>query len=385
MSPILKVANREWQRILSTRQLWIMTLVLPIVFALVIILVYETHYLPDVPTVVVDMDHTTSSHKLARLLDQHRYLKVIDHISSLQVAQTYLQERKAYAVIVIPVHFEKDVKSGRQATFKAISYGTNLVIGREIQKSVTETILTMNAGISITKKALRTGSRVHSIKYYPPIKEDIISLYNPYYNYQSFVPPGMILAAWQILFALVIATSFAKELEEKSWHSSIQLAANSKVLLVIGKLIPFLLLSLANWLMLTLLLFPLFHIPFQGSYLMGTCSYLLFTVTVYLFSSGAALLFKDILLSSAACSLTLAGAFAFSGYTYPFWEIPLIPRLFAMIMPTTHYLPLFIQYYMQGSHGIATALRWQHFLIYSFILSIAHIVILTTVNKEKTI
>jgi ABC-2 type transport system permease protein len=367
---IRRIARYQWQQILSIRQLWLMVLVLPLTISLFIGYIYQQNYLRKLPVVLVDLDNSHTSHTVARYLDVHRFLQIKYNLSSLPQARSYMQSRKADALILIPPHFEQDLKSGTQTTIKAYSYGASLVISRELQKSVSEIVTTLNAKLKFNKLAARQQNWEAEKKAFPPLRLETHNLYNPYYNYQWFVPPAIIIAIWQLLLVLSVAIIWSKDYEQGRWQQMLRLANKRISLLWIGRLIPFLIIFAIQWLVLVYAVFPLFNIPFHSPLWQGLPVWLLFVVLVYHYGSTISILSKDSLFSVTVCSLTLAGAFAFSGYTYPIWEIPLIPRLFAYIMPTTHYLPCFQSFYMEGKSVSGNLTCWSHLLIYAAVMII---------------
>ena len=367
---IRNVVRYQWKQILAVRQLWLMVLVLPLTLSLFVCYIYGQGYLRDMPVVLVDMDNSHTSHLTARYLDAHRYLQIKYTTQSIPEAEGYLQSRKANALILIPKHFEKDLKSGRQTTLKAYSYGANLVVGRELQKAVTEIILTIKSKLNSSKLAAKKQNWVNEKKDYPPIRLETHNLYNPYFNYGWFVPPGLIIAIWQLLLVLSVAVVWSMDFEQNKWQEILKLANRKISLMWIGRLIPFLLLFSVQWLILVYAVFPLFGIPVHGAMWQGLLFWMLFVAIVYNYGSTISVMSQDSIFSVTVCSLTLAGAFAFSGYSYPIWEIPLLPRLFAFIMPTTHYLPCFQSFYLQGSSLAGSLTAWSHLLIYAFVMMV---------------
>ncbi len=367
---IRNIALYQWQQILRIRQLWLMLLVLPLTLSFFVCYIYQQNYLRKMPIVVVDMDNSHTSHLVVRYLDTHRYLHIIKTLQSVPEARCYLQTRKANALILIPPHFEKDLKSSKQPTVKAYSYGANLVVSRELQKAVSEIVLTVNAKLNFSRLAAWKNNWENQKHDFPPLRLETHNLYNPYFNYQWFVPPGIIIAIWQLLLVLSVAIIWSMDFEQNKWQNVLNLANRRISLVWIGRLIPFFVIFVIQWLALIYIVFPIFGIPLLGALWQGLLLWMLFVVLVYNYGSTISVLSKDSLFSVTVCSLTLAGAFAFSGYSYPIWEIPLIPRLFAFIMPTTHYLPCFQSFYMQGNSLSGNLTSWAHLIIYTIVMAI---------------
>ncbi|HNX00772.1 MAG TPA: ABC transporter permease [Candidatus Cloacimonadota bacterium] len=351
---IRQIAHQEWGYHHRNAFNWMALYILPIVFALLVSYIYDGHVLMKMPTVIVDQDKSISSLRLSRMLAQHRFIHIMDRTDDISTGYHDLRTRKAYALILIPRDFEKNWKHGDQPVLKAYSYGTNLVVGKSIQKAIVETIGQLSGEVEAGKLMSIRHESIALKKNYPPLALDYHNLYNPSFNYQWFLPPGAIISLFQMLIVMLGATAFCTK---KRNHKE-QQEEGSFFTIYLGKLTPIIVVYTIQGFLLWLILFPLFGIPVRGNLLMGLLLWELFVISCYSIGFAISALIKDSMISTVVSVFIMAPAFAFSGYTYPYWEMPLPHRIFALAMPTTHFLPSFLQFYLQGSSATVMLSRF---------------------------
>lgn len=141
------------------RPMWLLLLISVSLMSLV----YSNGTIIDLPIAVVDMDHTTSSRDLIRSLDTSAKIKVKLYDNSWQAYQD-INERKLFAVIMIPRNFEKRLLSGETITIPAYGDASSRLVNGLIQRdlqTIYQQILTnfntkimLNNGFSPNKLAL---------------------------------------------------------------------------------------------------------------------------------------------------------------------------------------------------------------------------------------
>ena len=348
MKTIFAVARREFALIHSKRFFVFGLYLAPLLISILIFYIFQKPYITDLPTVCVDLDQTKTSRLFTRLLDSHRFIHITHHVGSYQEAKKELQSLEVYAVIYIPSQFEKDLKKGRQPTIRANTFAANLTVGKSLQKAITETITTINTGLQIKKQAIDRKEYEATLSNNPPIQLSNHYLYNPSLNYQWFLPPGTILALFQLLICLMASTMIASEWEQKTWLDLVALGKNP-ISIIIGKALPILIIFGFHSFILLQVLFPLEGIPVLGSLLIGYPLLLLFMFCCFCFGLASSIIMKDSFMATTLSVFFMSPALAFSGYTYPVSAFPSAYQIVALIMPTTHFLPVFTAFYLQNS------------------------------------
>ncbi len=344
---ILKIAARELAYVLGNKiQIWFY-FIIPFLITLLFFGIYSSQYVLNLPTVVVDRDQTPSSHQFIRYLNQHRYIEVISVISDYSQAMDLVKQNKAFVLVYIPEKFEKNYKVSRSSTIKAYSFGTNLLIGRLVQKGVLEAITAMNRERSLLSMENLRQESAYSKSVYPQIEVDFHNLFNPSYNYRWYLPPAVIMVMFQMLMILICATMLTREKEDKSLQTLFSLGNNNIISVLLGKTLILYFTFTIHYLIFYYFGFSIFSIPLNSNVFIGFVNWSLYAFSAIFLGLSISGLISDSLFATEISVFISAPAFAFSGYTFPYAEMPGLHQIFALIMPSTHYLPLFNQYYLQ--------------------------------------
>ena len=188
-----------------------------------------------------------------------------------------------------------------------------------------------------------------------PIKVHTKPLYNPVYNYQHYLVPGLMTVLFFMLVFFVSTRSVNLEFTEGNWPALIKLARGNPFLIFWAKALAILTLSFSIILLIFGVFFPLFGIPVHAA---------LFKVILWVILATLPNIFLGLALSSIVSKETLAmdiaffynsPAFVFSGFTFPLFGMPLLNSSYAQILPYTHFLTGFIKLYqMDASWQLVT-------------------------------
>jgi ABC-2 type transport system permease protein len=367
MKTIIEIAGKEIKRIQKRPLFLLGAVIAPLILVLLLPGIYSKQVMQKIPTAVMDKDQTHTSRLFIRLLNQHRYIRIEKEGMSLNDLKDDFYKNKIFIVLEIPPDFEKDLKSGKQPTLSVSSFGANLLIGNIAYKAFVETITTLNGLISAKYLAASRGESAYTFSNFPPILIDFHNLYNPTFNYLVFLPPAAIIALFQMVIILLASTLIAGDPEGVKasrkkgagwWH------------ILAGKSLPLSGIMISWGFILVGIIYTVFKIPVksgEGWFILHWVFFVFISIGVGLFIS---LLFSEEMLATEAAVFLTAPAFAFSGYTYPLWELPALHQWFAMLMPSTHFLPLFTQVIIQGS-SVKNQLPFiSHIIVYSLVLII---------------
>jgi len=347
MKTVFAVIIREGKRILHTRlSLWGF-FIIPLLATLLFFGIYYKAYVLHVPTVVVDKDQTATSRQMTRMLNLQRYLKVESTSTDFAQAVRKIHSQKAYILIYLPSGFEKNLIKYNQPTLRSYSFGTNLLIGRLAQKAVVECVTALNKERESAQLEKMRQESVYARHTGTQPELVVHNLFNPGYNYLFYMSPAVTLSLWQMLLLLLMIPMFTKEWE-KDRYSELNKTAEKRVMAVYaGKLFFPTLIMVAQYLIMQYGFFTLFHLPIHGNFWVGLIIMVLFFRSVMNLAVIISNVIRQSLFSTEIGVFLTAPAFAFSGYTFPFYEMPLFHRLFAWLMPSTHVLPVYSLFYLQ--------------------------------------
>ncbi|BDD89261.1 ribosome-associated ATPase/putative transporter RbbA [Desulfofustis limnaeus] len=156
--------------------------------------------------------------------------------------------------------------------------------------------------------------------------------------------PAMVPAVIPILLMLIPAIlSALSVVREKELGSIVNLYVTpvTRLEFLLGKQIPYILMAMVNFLMLTAMAVVLFEVPVKGSFLSLACAALLYVIV----ATSLGLVISTFMRSQVAALfgtavLTILPAVQFSGMIDPVSSLSGIGAAFGRIYPTTHFLTI---------------------------------------------
>ena len=178
------------------------------------------------------------------------------------------------------------------------------------------------------------------------------TLYNPNGERKLYMIPGLIPIILQLQALLLSALAIVKEREQGTMEQLIVTPIRSWELML-GKTIPYLLVSVFNLIALLWLAKLLFNVYVAGSYweLVGL------SVIFIIGSLGMGVLIYNICQSQKhavylALFIILVPAIIISGLLFPRGDMPLFTYLYSELLPITHYLEISRAIIMRGVSGL---------------------------------
>jgi ABC-2 type transport system permease protein len=144
----------------------------------------------------------------------------------------------------------------------------------------------------------------------------------------------------QQVFLLVLALSFAKEFEEKTFSHLLKYTKNTWFLVLV-KSIPYWAIGLALWLPLIWGFFGLFHVEMVSS--LGTFFLIsfLFIMSLTFMGIATSILFRTQLKATEVLMIIAVPSFIISGQTWPLMSMPKVVQGLSNMLPLTHFLEAF--------------------------------------------
>lgn len=303
----------------------------PLLFCLLFGLVYSPNVVKHIPLVVYDQDQTATSRiAVQAFLDSERY-DVIAQVTSQEAVDQYLTNHDAEASLVIPPDFSKNIKLGHSTQLLMEVNATNLMYANTILSTSQEIVQTLSVGIS--QKMLEGVNKLpdQALRLAMPVRFSVRILNNPTLSYSNFVLPGLGANGLQIGIILVASTLLTGEYRRLSLWKNVSSAA-----LVIGKLLPIWLVSIAAFFAYIAYLIQAFAIPFRGdvmSLLMIGGAFTFAIVGVGLFFSAVS---PNEIMAIQSPVLYIMPAFLFSGYSWPVLAMNDFSQTFSALLPLSY-------------------------------------------------
>ncbi len=349
MKAFAKAYVRELKRLLAHRSSRTLLLIIPVITFAFLGFIYQKGALRDIPVAVIDNDKSALSRMIIRFLDASPSLQVTTVLNSDKEPDKILQEGKVYAVYVFPKGFEKPILKGESQKLNVFVNGTNIIHGNIIYAATAHIAMTVTGGALIKKFMEKNISREQAMNIVLPIKVNTKPLFNPVYNYQHYLVPGLMTVLFFMIIFFVSTRAVNLEFAEGTWEELLTIARHNPFVIFWSKALAILTLGFTIILLIFGIFFPLFGIPMAAP----MSRVLLWTVLATLPN-----IFLGLALSSVVLKQTLAmdiaffynsPAFVFSGFTFPVFGMPLLNTIYAQILPYTHFLTGFLKIYQMNA------------------------------------
>ncbi|AFI05889.1 ABC transporter permease [Helicobacter cetorum] len=345
--------------LLQDKFLLVLCFVLPFFLGILGKQIFKQGIPRGLPIVVVDLDKTTTSHKIAFELDATSAIKIKTYVPSLLEAKRFLNSAEVYGALVLPKDLERQIKMGRDIDLPFYYNAEYVLVGKTLKNAFLQTALTLDAK-SLAIKALVRDSNLDSAKAQAmPILIKLHALYNEENNYTQYLLSVMLPCMWLILIAIGML-------------NFIQKTSNMHELLV-GILANVFVFSF--WGVAMVLYFNL--IGMDGNYTHLSLVFLA-VVLMALIMSGFVVLAYSILHNAVevagAIGVYTAPSFAFAGVTYPQNNMEIFGSFWSHCLPISHFMKFFLQeaYYRtdltESIHSLMNLVPFLVFLVLGLLL-----------------
>lgn len=171
-------------------------------------LLYPQPYLGEVvreaPVVVVDQDNSANSRELLRRIDAHDTVRIARSVPDMVAARRALQERRAFAILVIPEFFERDLLAGRSAPVAAYGDASYFLLYNSTMTAITSATRQMGAEIAAARM-VQQGRGAQAAASVQPMTVTLVPLFNPQGGYASYVVPAAVVLILQQTLLMGVA------------------------------------------------------------------------------------------------------------------------------------------------------------------------------------
>lgn len=284
----------------------------------------------QVPTVVVDGDHTPESRRHARRLLADGTLVRWEDRSSVPEGEEALDRDEAAAVVVLPAGLERDLLAERPAEIQVVLDGTD-------PNRATVAAGAVSRYFGETGRALGER-RVHARGGWVP-RVDLVPrvAYNPSLRTPPYIIPGVIAMLLLIVTTVVTAMGMSRE-RETGTLEQVLVTPIRPIYLLLGKMAPFLLIGFLDVALVLGAGATLFEVPLRGDLgvvALAAFLYLMSTLGVGLFISSTSKTQQQSFLSGF---LFIMPAILLSGVMTPIRAMPEWLQLVTLLNPARYFV-----------------------------------------------
>ncbi len=331
MRKLLAVATKEFRQILRDRRSLLILLFIPAFFLL--LYGYALNFdIRNVTLAVQDRDRSMRSRELVSSFVNSGYFSLVGYVDSPKELDRLVDEGRVRAILSVPSGFEHDLLERKPVTVQVIIDGDNANTARTVVGYAQ--ILIGEFGTAQMQALMPPGSRLPA---------SVVSIepriwYNPQLRSTLFLVPGLIAYISMITAVVSTALSVVRE-KERGTMEQVRMAPISPLPYILGKTLPYLVISFVSAVLVILSAMALFDLPMRGSWLLLCGAIALFLVGAQaqgLFISTVAetqqVAFQVALLSSLLPTMML------SGFVFPISSMPTVVQWITHIVPARYFL-----------------------------------------------
>jgi ABC-2 type transport system permease protein len=360
MRKVIAVATKELRQIARDRRTLFILLFVPAFFLL--LYGYALNFdIRNVKIVVQDQDGTARSRELVSAFVNSGYFSLVGYVNSPREIDQLVNEGRARAVLTIPSGFDRDLSLRRPVTVQVIIDGDNANTASTVMGYARTLIGEFSTAqmIAIPMSPLRP---------LPAIAVEPRVWYNPQLRSTLFLVPGLIAYIAMITAVVSTALSVVRE-KERGTMEQVRMAPLSPLPYIIGKTLPYLVISFVSALMIVFSSMLLFEMPMRGSWWLLCAAIGLFLIgaqaqglLISTIADTQQVAFQLALLSSLLPTMIL------SGFIFPIPSMPAVVQAITHIVPARYFVVALRSILLKGADITAF---WQDMLALAIFATVA--------------
>ena len=281
---------------------------------------------------VCDQEKSRESREFADAFVTSGYFDYVAMMGSTAEASSKLNDGDVRLALIIPPDFSHKLLSGESSEVQVLVDGMDANYATTIIGYVQAVSLEYSRNV-ILKNMAKIGKGN-----YIPIDFEARIWYNPELKSAKFLVPGMIGFVLAITAVIATSLSIVKE-KERNTMEQIVVSPISPVELIVGKMIPYALISLVAAALVLTAGYFLFDVAIKGSLVL-----LFFTTLLFIVAALSIGLYVSAIAATQMVAFQLAALMAtlptmmFSGFMFPIRSMPWWLQIFSNITPAKYYL-----------------------------------------------
>jgi ABC-2 type transport system permease protein len=281
---------------------------------------------------VQDRDHSAQSRELIGAFVHSTYFDLVATPEPAADLERLTARRVARAVLVIPERYGEDLAAGRTAEVQLLLDGADASTATTILGYAGALVSESNAE-ALRRTVVRGGGEAPlGISYHPRI------WYNPELSSTRFLVPGLMGVLLMLTAVLATALSIVRE-KERGTIEQLRVAPLRTFELILGKTLPYLVISFAASIIILLAARVLFGVEVKGPYLDLMAATLLYLIGAL----GLGILISTLAESQAIAFqggllVSLLPAVLLSGFIFQIRGMPALLQLVTYAVPARYYL-----------------------------------------------
>jgi ABC-2 type transport system permease protein len=300
-----------------------------------------------VPTAVYAEDNSAESRQLISRFASSDYFNIKHFISTEEELRRLIDENEVTLVLRLPYDFARKIKSNQESLVQLVVDATDsnaaLIVARYANNVITD------FSLEIMQERLASLGAVQGLSL--PLEVEPRAWFNVNLISRFSFVPGVIAMVVMLVSLMLTALTVVRE-REIGTMEQILVSPLRPVELMLGKTIPFIVISLADMVIIILVGVFWFEVPFRGSILvlfLGAITFLFNSVGLGLFISTVSSTQQQAMMAG---TFFLTPAILLSGLIFPIPNMPLFFQYLTYLNPLRYFVVVVQGIFLRGD-GLA--------------------------------
>jgi ABC-2 type transport system permease protein len=297
-----------------------------------------------IPLAVVDQDGSRASRDLVDKFRTTEYFDLKAVLPDTDAIDPLMGREEIRVALVIPPKFSDDLLAGRSPSVQVLVDGSSAMSGSTAAGYIGTILQSYSQKITIEAMTRRGLTGIDL-----PLTTQVRVWYNPELRSAKFLVPGLMAFILMVIVTVSMAFSIVRE-KERGTMDQIKVSSLRPAELILGKMVPYIVISLGAAHLVLLLGEALFGVGIRGSYP-------LLLLAMVLFVTGA--LGQGILISTItktqqvafllAFLTTMLPTFILSGFVFPVRNMPAAIQAITYFVPARYFLAVLRAIILKGA------------------------------------
>jgi ABC-2 type transport system permease protein len=296
-----------------------------------------------VATAVYDLDNSVASRELVARFVHSGYFDIETFVGHESQIQSLIDHGRVQALIRLNKGFEKNLKAGRTALIQLIVDGTDSNTAAIVLNYSGKIVSQYSQEILIQRFLRLYGSnQIVSL-----VDLESRAWFNENLESRNFYVPGVIALLVMLVTLLLTSMAVVRE-KEIGTMEQIMVTPITPKEFILGKTLPFALISLIDVILITLVGVYWFEVPIRGSLgwlLLATALYLMTTLGMGLFISTVSRTQQQAMMSAFFFQFP---AVLLSGFVFPIANMPEVVQWLTYLNPLRYFLIIIRGIFLKG-------------------------------------
>lgn len=307
-----------------------------------------TNEINNVNIAILDQSKDSETQKIINKINASQYFNIEQKISSESQIESVFKKGKVKAVLVFENHFIKNLQTKKQAKVQVITDATDPNIANAITNYVNAVLQNYTQEFKRDNPSSYQIQKQTQLYYNPELK----SVFN-------FVP-GVMTIILMLVSAMMTSISITRE-KELGTMEVLLVSPLRPFQVIIGKVFPYVFLSIINATIIVLLGFFVFKMPIEGSLFLLSFESILFIISAL----SLGILISTISNSQqTAMMISLMGlmlpVIILSGFIFPISSMPMPMQIISNIIPAKWFIIIIKAIMLKGA---SITIIWKETLI----------------------